>query len=104
MTKENIQRKKDILRMRANRYKLKDIAKKYGITTGRVWQIIENHICRFNDYPQRCECYIAGIKEILEGLVEREEKNKSNQSVWGQGWNEAKQDTVSYLQSLIKEL
>lgn len=42
MTKENIQRKKDILRMRANRYKLKDIAKKYGITTGRVWQIIRS--------------------------------------------------------------
>lgn len=37
-------------------------------------QIIENHICRFNDYPQRCECYIAGIKEILEGVKQELEK------------------------------
>ena len=43
MTKQELQkRKQDIKRMRKNRYKLKDIASKYGITTGRVWQIIRS--------------------------------------------------------------
>lgn len=42
MTKQELQkRKQDMIRMRKNRYKLKDIASKYGITIGRVWQILK---------------------------------------------------------------
>lgn len=40
--KELKQRKKEILKMRANRYKLREIAVKYGITVGRVWQILKS--------------------------------------------------------------
>lgn len=25
-------------------------------------QIIKEHICRFNDEPQVCECFVAGVK------------------------------------------
>lgn len=43
MTKEELKkRKQDILKMRKNRYKLKDIAVKHKITLGRVWQIIKS--------------------------------------------------------------
>lgn len=34
-------RRKDIIRMRRNRYKLREIAEKYGITKQRVYQILK---------------------------------------------------------------
>ncbi len=49
----------------------------------------------------------SSIIKVLEQLVEREEGAKGNSTKKLQhekGFNAAKQDTISYLQSLIKEL
>ena len=42
-----------------------------------------DHICRFNDAPQTCECYDAGYKdgvaeerERVRGLIEKEKDYK----------------------------
>lgn len=39
-------RKKDIIRMRKNRYQLKDIAKKHGISKQRVFQILQANLTK----------------------------------------------------------
>jgi len=78
-----------------------------------IEQIIENHVCRFNDAPQRCECYIAGLKEILEGVKKIEKSKFKKESIevkqsgdWDLaiGWNESKSDTINHLESIINQL
>ncbi len=73
-------------------------------------KIIEEHICRFNDYPQRCECFIAGIKQILESEIERK-RGKIVTAMAGialdddeEGWNLALEEDIAHLTNLLDNL
>jgi len=39
---------------------------------------LKNHICRFNDFPQECECFKAGFhshtKEVVEKILPKVQK------------------------------
>ena len=37
-------------------------------------ELIKKHICRFNDYPQKCECFIKGIQDFIDQEIELLEK------------------------------
>ena len=46
-------------------------------------ELIKKHICRFNDYPQKCECFIKGIQDFIDQEIELLEKEIDNDDgIW----------------------
>lgn len=72
--------------------------------------IIKNHICRFNDEPQVCECFVEGVKQLLQALIEGEEKElaivtkNNNGTMYEEGYIFAQKDIVEYLKGQIELL
>ena len=60
---------------------------------------LKDHICRFNDGEHNCDCYIAGVTDYHNHIVEKIEKLKRDpQDSHDLGYDTAVRDTLSLLQ------
>ncbi len=52
-------------------------------------KLLEKHICRFNDGECNCDCYIAGMTDYHNHIVEKIPKKIILKNMYGDGWNDA---------------
>lgn len=48
--------------------------------------------------------HTQSLKDLIDAVIEDEKKDTSNDSVWGQGYNQAKHDTINRLKAIREML
>ena len=61
-------------------------------------KLLEKHICRFNDGECKCDCYIAGMTDYHNHIVEKIKNAPNDMVINDKKYNNPREYTLAILQ------